>query len=511
MRKRCIEGYAAAAAFLVVARATATITVDDGDPGIQYHGTWVHNLINDPKDLNYGGSVTFTNVSGSTATYKFTGESESGRAPHGEIEHTRTGTTAGTAIAVFGAFEVAGTFSMHSTYSIDGGPATDFIPASTTVRAAYRQKFFQSGTLSDGEHTLVIANVGRELWLDYLLITPPPQSTTAITSALSQNVQAPSASTTQAPPPTTGPATTSSSSAGQSVTTQPGSGPSSQTQTTHSLSNTNDATLTSTDAAGPPPPAPSSPSQSQTPVLASGIASPTSTPARAHSSRLAAGAIAGLAVAALVVVVVIVLVGLVGWRSRRRKQAHRRDHDLTPYNAGLTALASEPSEKQEQDLAHDGNSNSRGSAATSLLSLSPPVPAYTQAPAETRASGSSGPGERSVPHEIQTTDLDGMRMGRDRRTGFEPLGSPSSASPLLARRPHGGRQQQKDSPITSSAGLSRYTSPLDERRRSVDGGVRIAGGPPGNLGQEDALGDGDDDVRSGLSTLPPSYRLYTAV
>ena len=67
-----------AAAYLVVARATQTIMVDDGDPGIEYRGAWVHNPIEDPKDFNYGGSVTFTNATGSTATYRFAGKSDMG-------------------------------------------------------------------------------------------------------------------------------------------------------------------------------------------------------------------------------------------------------------------------------------------------------------------------------------------------------------------------------------------------------------------------------------------------
>ena len=60
----------------------------------------------------------------------------------------------GTAIAVFGTFEMSGTFNVHSSYSIDGGQATDFLPADTFVSYQYNQKFFQSDTLSNEEHTL---------------------------------------------------------------------------------------------------------------------------------------------------------------------------------------------------------------------------------------------------------------------------------------------------------------------------------------------------------------------
>ncbi len=75
MRSQCLEA-CIGAIFLVAARATSTIMVDDSDPGIEYRGAWVHNPIDDPKDLNYAASMTFTNVSGSFATYKFRGELE---------------------------------------------------------------------------------------------------------------------------------------------------------------------------------------------------------------------------------------------------------------------------------------------------------------------------------------------------------------------------------------------------------------------------------------------------
>ena len=50
-------------------------------------------------------------------------------------------------------------------------------------------------------------------------------------------------------------------------------------------------------------------------------------------------------------------------------------------------------------------------------------------------------------------------------------------------------------------------TPLEDRRRSIDGGVRITGGPFGGLRQDDA----EDDVRSELSAFPPSYQMYHAI
>ena len=97
-------------------------------------------------------------------------------------------------------------------------------------------------------------------------------------------------------------------------------------------------------------------------------------------------------------------------------------------------------------------------------------------------------------------------MNGHRRTGFRPLGSLPSVSPLLPRRSR-GMQLQKDSPVTPSAGTSRQLSPPDGRRE-VDGGVRLAGGPMENEGQD---GDRGDDAHSRVSTLPPAYGLYAAV
>ena len=76
MRIRC-QGLGVAAIFLIATDAAQASIVDDVDPGIEYHGTWVHNHIQDSKDL-HGGSVTFTNASGSTVTYRFSGELDMG-------------------------------------------------------------------------------------------------------------------------------------------------------------------------------------------------------------------------------------------------------------------------------------------------------------------------------------------------------------------------------------------------------------------------------------------------
>ena len=155
MCTRCRGAYIAAT-ILVAAHAVAVITADDSDPGIQYRGTWTHNPWG-RQDVNHWSTVTFTNASGSTATYTFQGDWEGVEPCDTTLTDLHiTTNTARTAIAAFGAFEMSGTFNVHSSYSVGGGPSTDF------VQYEYGQKFFQSDTLPDEEHTLVITNLGEE-------------------------------------------------------------------------------------------------------------------------------------------------------------------------------------------------------------------------------------------------------------------------------------------------------------------------------------------------------------
>ena len=337
MCTRCRGAYIAAA-ILVAAHAATVITVDDSDPDIQHRGTWTHNPWG-RQDVNHWSTVTFTNASGSTATYTFQGEWEGVEPCDRTLTdlHTTTTYTAGTAIAVFGAFEMSGTYNVHSSYSVDSGPATDFVPADTFVQYEYGQKFFQSDTLSDEEHTLVITNLGEEFWFDYLEVMQQQQqqpTTTSSQATTPQQAPTPSASTIQATSSATDQAMTGS--IGQPETAQSLSGLSPQTQSVHSFSNTNDITLTSTDAVATPPPYPSNTSHPQTPTFPSGGATSTSTATCTDSSKLPAGAIAGLAIASFVV---LVLVAWVGHRYGRRKRARSRN-DLTPY--GVSNNASDP-------------------------------------------------------------------------------------------------------------------------------------------------------------------------
>ena len=91
-----------------------------------------------------------------------------------------------------------------------------------------------------------------------------------------------------------------------------------------------------------------------------------------------------------------------------------------------------------------------------------------------------------------------------------PLLSPASRaetrralSPISVNAPPRGFALSMDvaEPEFSPGGLS----PRPVRRRSVDGGVRVAGGPPGSRAAAASM---LDETGSTASTLPPLYQMY---
>ena len=143
--------------------------------------------------------------------------------------------------------------------------------------------------------------------------------------------------------------------------------------------------------------------------------------------------------------------------------------------------------------------NSEGSAANTVLalSLSESAPAYPQPTLDMRTLKSAREGGNS--HEISATNL-----GPGRRTLFElSPGSPLADAPTAPQQ-----ARQKDAPTPTSAGPSRTVVRCGERRRSVDGGVRLAGGPLDDAWHNDSSFDDQEDMDSGVSTLPPAYRVY---
>ncbi|KAI0703911.1 hypothetical protein C8T65DRAFT_251112 [Cerioporus squamosus] len=160
--------------------AAGSAYIDDSDSRILYSGSWTKNPISDPESFNYGGTLTYTNDATAKATLTFSGAIQ---------------------VTVVGSFPVAGTFAMHSSYSIDGTGVTQFEPPSVISHPAYRQQFFVSNTLSTGTHELVIANLGRAFYLDYIVLTVPASSTPSLSSTPTHSSapSVPSQSTTNPP------------------------------------------------------------------------------------------------------------------------------------------------------------------------------------------------------------------------------------------------------------------------------------------------------------------------
>ena len=105
-------------------------------------------------------------------------------------------TCAGTSVQVYGSIAVptVSGATVVSLYTLDGGNATPFSSTQvpdTSVNEADGQLFFDSGTLSDDDHVLVInvttASSAAPYLLDYIKVvaTTPPASSTSTTATTS--------------------------------------------------------------------------------------------------------------------------------------------------------------------------------------------------------------------------------------------------------------------------------------------------------------------------------------
>ncbi|PPQ97527.1 hypothetical protein CVT26_006530 [Gymnopilus dilepis] len=132
-----------------------SVLVDNHDSSLQFGSGWAA----------LGGTANLTSVPNSIFTYEFTGTSLSwyGFIPT-ELPHEQA----------------------TASYTIDGGQPTTFLlkglpqNAGTTV---YNQKFFQTPSLSDGDHKLVVTYLGSgkvtPLTLDYLIVQQGSQSSSS--------------------------------------------------------------------------------------------------------------------------------------------------------------------------------------------------------------------------------------------------------------------------------------------------------------------------------------------
>ncbi|KAF8064018.1 hypothetical protein FPV67DRAFT_1782385 [Lyophyllum atratum] len=150
------------------------VDIDDTDNRIIYAGAWLLSGEPDENQATAHGSAD----PGATATLTFTGSSI---AVYGTITETRPG---------FGA--------RLSTYTIDGANPVVFRP-SPAANVLYKQLFFQSPTLGDGQHTLVVtAGAGDlPLWLDFFQVNSSSSTpTTSFSSIIAPASSQPSDSST---------------------------------------------------------------------------------------------------------------------------------------------------------------------------------------------------------------------------------------------------------------------------------------------------------------------------
>ncbi|EFI27467.1 hypothetical protein CC1G_15502 [Coprinopsis cinerea okayama7 len=134
---------------------------DDRDAAITYTGTWGQA----GSDREFNSTTTWTVDDGATATINFVG----------------------TGISVYGT--IAGGIarrSPRSSYAIDDEDEVIF-EGDPGLTVQYNQLFYQSPTLSEGEHTLTITNLATDgqLFLDVLMVEPleRPLVTTVTTTA----------------------------------------------------------------------------------------------------------------------------------------------------------------------------------------------------------------------------------------------------------------------------------------------------------------------------------------
>ena len=179
------------------------LRIDDFDHTVKYHGTWTDGKsIPDDVSQNWDSTLHYSNISNSTATLKFTGELSNLLQPPEATAHARSGTS----IAVFGSVHPPGVYNMQSLYSVDGQPPFTVIPNRDVQTSLHQTLCYSSPQFPYGEHTLVVTNLGEQLFLDFFDIQDETHPTLSSTT--------PAASTTTTPTPPS----TSAFGGGQTVT-----------------------------------------------------------------------------------------------------------------------------------------------------------------------------------------------------------------------------------------------------------------------------------------------------
>jgi hypothetical protein len=149
---------------------TGIVVVDDSNlTSITYLGTWQIGGV----QPEYNSTTHGTDVAGSTATFVFNGMHNItvlfNFKPSSDPIHQRIGT----AVAVYGTLSIEG--AAISTYSLDDTTLVTFT-APSVQEPVYQTLFYQSPSLQDGLHHLVITSLvtNATFWLDYILYQPIP-------------------------------------------------------------------------------------------------------------------------------------------------------------------------------------------------------------------------------------------------------------------------------------------------------------------------------------------------
>ena len=297
--------------------------VDDWDPSLQWNGGWTG--FKDEPAPTWDRTLTWGNISSATVTFTFTGMVWIQVDCMASFHSSFGSPAVGTSIQVFGAFKPVGIWSMQSQYTIDGGNPTTFVPPQEVSAEAYNQSFYHSGTLSAGEHTLKITNLGSQLWLDYFLVNdnggvnvvsaggPSGGASTATTTATVIEPATATPTPSAGPTPASTGSSAASTSSAQSLPTQLNvsvSATNSSTPSTATSSTSNDGSLSSPDPTSP------SPTSSDATAPARG-AEATQDPSNGTSHSVSPGLIAGVTLGGLAVLAILLAVW---WRVRRKQR-----------------------------------------------------------------------------------------------------------------------------------------------------------------------------------------------
>lgn len=191
-------------------------------------------------------------------------------------------------------------------------------------------------------------------------------------------------------------------------------------------------------------------------------------------------------------------------------------HERTIADPRWTSLAGQ----SEKRVLSQSSGSSTVLAIQQIQQMAPPYAPVDELQSESGRSIRTSTRHSLGQVRLADIDIDGEMDDRTEMPApyhCQPLASPSSASPLIS--PQRRVRDEAWSPLTSSPQTATPSTPTAKwrlrkdkdipeanRRRSVDGGVRIAGGPTGTRLEAPDLND--VEVRSAASTLPPLYQPY---